>query len=302
MSGGEIAFSIALSMVGRLIAGLLLGGSEEAVAQKEPKPSQARPKVVVEEKVKVVKLRQPESIRVPSFVTHVPHGHFAGVSGPMDSLAEARKGAIGQVVRQIVSAINIRYDHTYYDRVSGNVRSPRRIVDDLLTAVASGVVLGVEQGIVESSYCRDHAGRYIFFLLVRYPQDRIEMMRRLSQGAKVSASLVRLFKGSALLKVSESNGVGVVLSSIDTNIRRVNQNAGMISKFIWKVSSGSSHSYSVALDEPINICGGSREVSVPLRMPEKRIKGYLLGSKFEWDVRLKGNDELGRSVVASVSF
>jgi len=302
MSGGEIAFSIAASMVGRLIAGLLLGGSEEAVVQKEPKPSQARPKVVIEEKVEVAKLRRPEAIRVPSFLMHVPQGHFAGVSGPMGSLAEARKGAIGQVVRQIVSAINIRYDHTYYDRASGNIRSPRRIVDDRLTAVASGVVLGVEQGIVESSYCRDHTGRYIFFLLVRYPQDRIEMMRRLSQGAKVTASLVRLFKGSALLKVSESNGVGVVLSSIDANMRKVNQNAGMISKFIWKVSSGSSHSYSVALDKPINICGGSREVSVPLRMPEKKVKDFLLGSKFDFDISLKGHDELGRPVVANVSY
>ena len=125
MNGSEIIIPFAASFFGKVLAGLMLSSSEEAVA----KPPQ--PPVVVEEKIVVAKV-EPKPIEVPSFVTHVPAGHFAGVSGPMDSLADARKAAISDVVRQVLSAIDISYSHVYYDRVSGSVSSPSRVVYDRL--------------------------------------------------------------------------------------------------------------------------------------------------------------------------
>ena len=53
------------------------------------------------------------SEQVPLFVTSVPSGHFAGVSAPMPSLTEARRGAVGDVVRQVLGAIGVQYDHQY---------------------------------------------------------------------------------------------------------------------------------------------------------------------------------------------
>ena len=53
------------------------------------------------------------SEQVPLFVTSVTSGHFAGVSVPMPSLAVARRGAVGDVVRQVLCAIGVQYDHQY---------------------------------------------------------------------------------------------------------------------------------------------------------------------------------------------
>ena len=72
------------------------------------------------------------SEQVPLFVTSIPSGHFAGVSAPMPSLAEARRGAVDDVVRQVLGAIGVQYDHQYVDMVSGRVsgRGPARKVND----------------------------------------------------------------------------------------------------------------------------------------------------------------------------
>ena len=164
----------------------------------------------------------------------------------------------------------------------------------LCSALSKALLIVLTAGITPVSH--------VYFVLVRYPQSRIDEMRRFSKGAKVSASLVGIFESNALLKVSEANGVSVVLSSVEAKVRQVNQNAGLISKFVWKVSKGSDHKYCIALDKPIEICGASRDVSIPLKMSEKTIKEYFLGSKFEWDVKLSGHDEIGREVVASVTF
>jgi len=52
----------------------------------------------------------------------VPQSHFAGISSPCRSIAEARRSAINDVVRQILGSIGAEYEHSYVDKVSGNVR------------------------------------------------------------------------------------------------------------------------------------------------------------------------------------
>ena len=122
-------------------------------------------------------------LKVPSFVTSIPAGHFAGVSAPCKTLSKARKSAIDDVARQILSSVNTRYDHQYLDRISGSVRNPKRVVDDRLSKIAKGVVLGVERNIVKSAMSQDASGRHVYFILVRYSDKLISEMRRLSRGA-----------------------------------------------------------------------------------------------------------------------
>lgn len=56
---------------------------------------------------------QPEKIlNVPDFVISVPLGHFAGISPPVTSIDQARKLAVLDVVRQVLSAIGIEYHHS----------------------------------------------------------------------------------------------------------------------------------------------------------------------------------------------
>ena len=67
--------------------------------------------------------------------------------------------------------------------------------------------MGVEQNIVKSSWCRDASNKWIYFVLVRYPDRLIAEMRRLSKGAKVVASVISDNGCSVRLKVTEVNNV-----------------------------------------------------------------------------------------------
>jgi len=243
------------------------------------------------------------SEQVPLFVTSVPSGHFAGVSAAMPSLTEARRGAVDDVVRQVLGAIGVQYDHQYVDMVSGSVRGrgPERKVNDRLSGVAHGVVLGVEQNIVKSSWCRDASNKWIYFVLVRYTDRLVAEMRRLSKGAKVVASAICDNGCSVRLKVTEANNVSVVLSSADVTINRRNRFAKAISFFVWKVPSGSTRNVSLVLD-PVCVCACSREILLAFDSCEKEIYDYLLGAKFERVAVLKGHDELGRAVSVRVPF
>jgi len=245
----------------------------------------------------------PSRFSVPSFVLRVPSGHFAGVSAPCKTLSEARKSAVDDVVRQILSAVNIEYDHHYSDRVSGNVRGkgPRRVVFDRLSKVAKGVVLGVERNIVKSSWCLDGSGRHVYFILIRYPEKLIASMRRLSMGAKVVALVVSDSRDFAKVRVTEVNGVSAVLSSADVIVRKRNQFAKLISYYVVHVSKGSEQRMTVAVD-PVWVCGSSNDIRLPLYGSKKKFSDYLLGAKIERVVVLKGHDEIGRKVSVKVVF
>jgi len=245
---------------------------------------------------------QPEkTLSVPDFVTSVPLGHFAGISPPASSIDHARKLAVSDVVRQVLSAIGIEYHHNFTDLISGTPYHPKRVINDQLSGVAHGVVLGVDQNIVQSSWCRDGSGKYIFFVLVHYPYELISNMRRLSKGARVIASLISISDNNVRLRVSQANGVPVMISSAVVLIQKRNRFAKAISFFVWHVPSGSDHRVSVAID-PVHICNGSREIRLPFDECKKSISDYLLGAKIERVVVLKGYDCLGREVSTKVVF
>jgi hypothetical protein len=282
----ELKFLISFftSMIGGLF-GQMVHGSEQPPTIRQPKAQ-----VVVE-----------QTLSVPSFVTSIPAGHYAGVSAPCKNLSEARNSAIDDAVRQILSAVNATYAHQYLDRVSGSVRNPNRNVDDSLTKVAKGIVLGVERGIAKSSWSQDSAGRYVYFILVRYPDKLVSEMRRLSKGAMVVCQLVRSSDGEVELSLSEVNGVAVTLSSVDITVRKVNRHAGFISYYIMKVPKGSQAIYSKAI-QPVRICGESRSVRLKLQRSEKQMADYLLGSESSAEAVLRGHDEIGRVVTAKIDF
>ena len=280
----KLLISFFTSMIGGLF-GQMVHGSEQAPTIQKANPQAA----IVHE------------LKVPTFVTSIPSGHYAGVSSPCKTLSEARNSAIDNAARQILSAVNAQYAHQYLDRVSGSVRNPRRNVDDQLSKVAKGIVLGVERGIVKSSWSRDAARRYVYFILVRYPDKLVSEMRRLSKGAKVVCQLVRSSDGEIELRLSEVNGVSVTLSSVDISVRKVNRHAGFISYYIMKVPNGFKASYSKAI-QPVRICGESRIIRLELKRSEKQVADYLLGSESSAEVIFRGHDEIGRIVTAKVDF
>ena len=241
-----------------------------------------------------------KTLQVPSFLVNVPEGHFAGVSEPCKSLAEARKSAIYDVTRQILGSIKSRYDHRFVFDSSGNPKDPKKSIRDNLFRSASGIVIGVEQNIVKSSWRMDQSDRYIFFILVHYPESLIVKMRNLSLGSKVFASLIRVSGNVAFLRVNEVNGVSVVLTSADIKICKRNRFAKTISFFIIQVPEELHEKFSVVLD-PVKVCANSQ--TVRLRLTEsKSVSDYLLGAKIKHQIELKGYDEIGRTVSVHLAF
>lgn len=241
-------------------------------------------------------------LTIPGFVLSVPKDHFAGVSSPSRSIRLARNSAISDVVRQVLGAVGTTFDHRYIDRIHGDIIGDnlKRVVNDRLSGVARGIVIGIEQNIVQSRWVRDDDGRYVYFVLVHYPEKLIREMRRLSKGAKVLVSASES-DDQVLLKVAEVNGVSVMISSVDLYFKKKNRFAKGISFFIWHVPKGSEKKVAVSID-PINIRNDSATIRFSTGGYEKSLFDYLLGAKFERIAVLKGHDELGRDVKTIVPF
>jgi hypothetical protein len=185
--------------------------------------------------------------------------------------------------------------------VFGNVRKPQRVIDDRLSGNAQGIVLDVERSVVKSSWLTDPSGKYVYFALVYYPEEKIQKMRRLSKGAKVIATAVSGYGNYVGLKLSEVNGVSVVISSADLRIRQTNKFANVITLFLWKVPPIIEHTTSISVD-PIKVCGNSATIQLPVNNVGKSLFDCLLGAKLRKIIVLTGCDEIGRPITVKVEF
>jgi hypothetical protein len=252
----------------------------------------------------IVDLQQAYSdfLQVPSFLATTPAGHFAGVSAPCPSLSEARKSATLDVVRQVLGSIGTSYGYMEKHHVKGNARDVgiQRNIEESLSGNAKGIVIGVEKNIVKSHWSIEDSGRFVYFILVQYPEEKILEMRRLSRGARLIATGVLNVDANGInLKVSEVNGVSVRLTSAVIIIRQYNRFAKPISLFIWKVPSIIEHRSSLPLD-PVKICENSANIQIPTDTFRKSLIDHLLGANIETIVTLNGYDEIGRPVSVNI--
>jgi hypothetical protein len=245
--------------------------------------------------------RNTNGLVVPSYLTDVPPEHFAGISTPSNSLAEARKSAISDAIRQILGAIGVKYSHHYFDAVSGNVRNPQRVIDDKLSGNAQGIVLDIERNIVKRSWLTDTFSKYVYFVLVYYPEEKIQEMRRLSKGAKVVANVLHENSQYAELKVSEVNGVSVVISSAEIMVTKKNRFAKIITLFFWRVPSGSEYEISIPIT-PLKLCRNSIQIRLSMDNSRRNFGDYFLGAERKKVAVLSGHDEIGRPVRTKVYF
>ena len=145
-------------------------------------------------------------LAIPGFAVAVPEGHFAGISQPSVTIASARHSAINDVIRQVVGSMNSDATAKFKERMRVDDLSARHTVDDNLDVIARGLVVGVEENIVDTVWVTDALGRYMCYILVRYPKELIDEMRRISRGAHLIPS-VDIGSYGAKLNVHESNGV-----------------------------------------------------------------------------------------------
>jgi hypothetical protein len=145
-------------------------------------------------------------LAIPGFAVAVPEGHFAGISQPSVTIASARHSAINDVIRQVVGSMNSDATSKFNERTQVDGLSSQHTVDDDLNVIAQGLVVGVEENIVDTVWVTDALGRYMCYILVRYPKELIDEMRRISRGAHLIPSVDDI--GSDIrLRVHESNGV-----------------------------------------------------------------------------------------------
>jgi hypothetical protein len=137
-------------------------------------------------------------------------------------------------------------------------------------------------------------------VLVRYPEEKISEMRRLSKGAKVVVSVISRNQGNIALRLSEVNGVGVVITSADVTIHKRNRFAKAISYYVVHVPQGSEAKVSLQIN--VKIRGNSRVVRLSLSGCGKGFSDYLLGAKVQNVAVLHGHDEVGRNVDVKVVF
>jgi hypothetical protein len=179
---------------------------------------------------------------------------------------------------------------------------PQRSIDESISLTAKGIVLDIERNTVNSIWSKDGSGNFVYFILVRYPEDKILEMHRLSRGAKLIAIDVPDPDADGInLKVSEVNGVSVTLTSADILIRQHNLFAKTISLFLWKVPAIVENRSSTPLD-PVRLCGNSIKIPIPIDTFRKSLIDHLLGANFETIVTLKGFDGIGRPVSAKIEI
>ena len=236
-------------------------------------------------------------LRVPEFMRDVPAGHYAGISSPQSTMHKAKVDAALDVVRQIMGGIRAEYSARYENVVEGRARDPERRVSDVIRGKTSGVVLDVQQHIRRQRFSRGDEG-HICFVLVRYPQEKVEEMRRLSRGAHLGAKVVSWKDGELRLRVWEANGVAVRLSEAEVVVRRVNTHADWLSYYVADVPKRDVERRELDVSE--RLCDS--EAMLRLEVPEAGagITGLLLGTEVSRRVILRGQDVLGRDVVAEL--
>jgi hypothetical protein len=164
-----------------------------------------------------------------------------------------------------------------------------------LTYTARWFVDGVQQH-VKSSHIRQLKDKYVCFLLVEFPQARIDRLRKLAIGPKVGARIVEKKDEQVTIQVTENNAVRVILTGYEIDMVTKNRHAPIITMFAWKVPEAVHQRHDGVFQSKISIKGSSEKVRIPIPSPKEDLKSVLLGRETQINVILKGHDEVGRPI------
>lgn len=250
--------------------------------------------------IQTLKVEVPQSLRIPQWVTHTPEHGFVGISGFCQTIEEARQQAIHSAIAQIVQTMGAEYSLDHESRLEGNARYARHELKERLVYAAQWFVRAVNENVKETDI-QDVKGKYLCFLLVRFPPDRIDRLRRLTIGPCAGARIVQLTDEHALVEVWENNGVEISLADFEMELTKRNQHAYIITMFLWKIPDEDIRKIRGVLNEKIVIKNGKASFSIPCPPPEQNIKSLLYGSERQLRIVLYGYDEIGRPLSIPVN-
>ena len=236
---------------------------------------------------------------IPEWATNVPEDCFVGISKPAGSIEEARQEAIHSAVSQIMQAMGAEYSLTHESILSGTVTRARHQLNEKLAYTASWFIRSVQQSIVKSEMYRDNR-QYVYFVLVHFPPPKIDKLRRLTIGPKVSARILEKRHDNMTIEATEANGVGVILTDYRMKLSIMNRHAGLITLFAWKVPKGSTREFESVISNTIRLQSNSKTFNISCTAMDSRIKKLLLGAETQIEMTLKGYDEIGRNLSIAV--
>jgi hypothetical protein len=239
-------------------------------------------------------------VRIPDWVNHAPKHGFVGISGFCSSIEEARQQALHSAVAQIVQNLGAEYTLSHESGVSGDARSAHYQLKERLVYTARWFVSSVNENIAESDI-QESKGKYVCFVLVRYPPDMIDKLRRLTLGPRAGARILSMENGRANVEVRENNGVEIILSEYEVKLTTTNRHADVITMFLMKVPKSTTHSSQGVLQKKISVKDNARTLSVAYPASVQNLKSFLLGSETEVSIVFHGYDEIGRPVTIPVS-
>ena len=239
------------------------------------------------------------SLNIPGWAINIPLHCFVGISKPSPSIEEARQQAIDSAVSQILQTMGAEYSLTHSSILAGTDNRSHHELNERLSYTAKWFIRSLHQNIVKSDLFRID-NTYVYFVLVHFPPQKIEKLRKLTIGPMISAQIVENDSVKVLVEVTENNDVGVTLTDYQMKITKKNRHAGVITLFAWKVLECSIWEYKGAIINSINLRGDSKTFNIPYPNTDSRIGQMILGTEIQTKIILNGYDEIGRKISVTV--
>jgi hypothetical protein len=169
------------------------------------------------------------------------------------------------------------------------------MVDDELSSDSNGFLLQIENNIVESHWTEDKSGNYLFFVLIRYSEEMIRDMQRLSKGAKVIAILIEIDEKQAVVELTECNQVCVTFVRAKVSVTHFHKWAKLVTLFFRRMDEKSNYEYEIRIS-PLHICGQAQQIRIDFANWAQRKPLIISNTSRYLQIHLYGFDEIGRTV------
>jgi len=250
--------------------------------------------------VQALKVKTPQRMDMPEWVTHIPEDSFVGISRPCKSIEQARQQAIESALCQILQAMGAEYELTHESILSGNLHDSRHALKERLAYTAKWFVRSVHQNIKKSDI-RQIQGKYICFVLIDFPPAMIERLRKLTIGPKVAARIIEKKASQFVIEARENNNVEVFLTDYHLKMTTKNRHANIITLFAWKVPDSAIQEFGGVFDRKIILKEKAETINIPHPPLDASLRSLILGSETRMDIVLQGHDEIGRPLSLRVN-
>jgi hypothetical protein len=236
---------------------------------------------------------------IPIWVTRIPENHFVGISKVCQSIEDARQGALGSAIGQILQAMGAEYTLNHTSILAGNENHAHHDLNEKLTYSAKWFMRSVQQTVIASNI-QVVADGYVCFVLLNFPPAKIRKLRQLSIGPKVGAGVLKMTTDGIWIEVRENNGVQVTLTDYQIEMATENRHADLITLFAWKVPKRSVKNFERILDQNISVKNNSQTFLIRKPSTGATFKNLLLGAETQLKIILHGFDEMGRQARVTV--